>query len=67
MYYSYNKDLLDERQSKTPYHLQTKDKFILYKTTFEFSKDIDVPKELWEYPIETRVRQKDRKDYLNLN
>ena len=55
----------DERQSINTLPFYKPDKFVFCtKLHFEFSKDIDVPKELWEYPIETRVRP-DRKETLS--
>ena len=55
----------DERQSMTPLPFYEPDKFVFCtKLHFEFSKDVDIPKELWEYPIEPRVRP-DRKETLS--
>ena len=55
----------DERQSMNTLPFYEPDKFVFCtKLHFEFSKDVDIPKELWEYPIEPRVRP-DRKETLS--
>ena len=55
----------DERQSINTLPFYEPDKFVFCtKLHFEFSKDVDIPKELWEYPIEPRVRP-DRKETLS--
>jgi FkbM family methyltransferase len=55
----------DERQSINTLPFYEPDKFVFCtKLHFEFSKEVDVPKELWEYPIESRVRP-DRKKTLS--
>ena len=55
----------DERHSMNTLPYYEPDKFVFCtKLHFEFSKDVDIPKELWEYPIEPRVRP-DRKETLS--
>ena len=55
----------DERQSINTLPFYEPDKFVFCtKLHFEFSKDIDIPKELWEYPIENHIRP-DRKETLS--
>ena len=57
-----NKGLLEMRDKKIINYHSTNDKFVFCtRLNFEWSKHIDVEKELWEYPIENRIRP-DRKD-----
>ena len=55
----------DERQANNKLPFYKPDKFVFCtRLNFEWSKHIDVEKELWEYPIENRIRP-DRKDALD--
>ena len=55
----------DERQANNKLPFYKPDKFVFCtRLNFEWSKHIDVEKELWEYPIENRIRP-DRKRSLD--